>query len=69
MDAVQVAKGPLEGKEHRTPERYFADVLEHLDLQQRSAGRTLFSNEYTRILSLPCMIKTKPVCNIMFVMF
>ena len=28
MDAVEVAKGPPEGKEHRTPERYFADVLE-----------------------------------------
>ena len=28
MDAVEVAMGPPEGKEHRTPERYFADVLE-----------------------------------------
>ena len=28
MDAVEVASGSLEGKEHRTPERYFADVLE-----------------------------------------
>ena len=27
MDAVEVAWGPPEGKEHRTPERYFADVL------------------------------------------
>ena len=28
MDAVEVTRGPPEGKEHRTPERYFADVLE-----------------------------------------
>ena len=28
MDAVELTKGPPEGKEHRTPERYFADVLE-----------------------------------------
>ena len=27
MDAVEVARGLPEGKEHRTPERYFADVL------------------------------------------
>ena len=29
MTAVKLAtEGPPEGKEHRTPERYFADVLE-----------------------------------------
>ena len=28
MNAVEVASGPPEGKEHRTPERYFEDVLE-----------------------------------------
>ena len=28
MDAVEVTRGPSEGKEHRTPERYFGDVLE-----------------------------------------
>lgn len=28
MTAVEVASGPPEGKEHRTPEKYFADVLE-----------------------------------------
>ena len=28
MDAVEVTRGPPEGKEHRTPERYFADVVE-----------------------------------------
>ena len=28
MDAVKLTRGPPEGKEHRTPERYFADVLE-----------------------------------------
>ena len=28
MNAVEVASEPSEGKEHRTPEQYFADVLE-----------------------------------------
>ena len=28
MNAVEVASGLPEGKEHRTPERYFADVVE-----------------------------------------
>ena len=28
MNAVEVASGPPEGKEHRTPEKYFADVIE-----------------------------------------
>ena len=29
MDAVKLAtEGPPEGKEHRTPERYFGDILE-----------------------------------------
>ena len=28
MNTVEVASGPPEGKEHRTPERYFADVVE-----------------------------------------
>ncbi len=28
MNAVEVASGPPEGKEHRTPERYFVDVVE-----------------------------------------
>ena len=28
MDTVEVTRGPPEGKEHRTPEWYFADVLE-----------------------------------------
>ena len=28
MNAVELAREPPEGKEHRTPERYFADVLE-----------------------------------------
>ena len=27
MDAVELARGPPEGKVHRAPERYFADVL------------------------------------------
>ena len=28
MDAVELTRGPPEGKEHCTPERHFADVLE-----------------------------------------
>ena len=38
MDAVEVTRGPPEGKEHRAPERYFADVLEgsHLAAAQCS---------------------------------
>ena len=28
MDVVEVTRGPPKGKKHRTPERYFADVLE-----------------------------------------
>ena len=28
MNAVEVARGPPEGKEHRTLKRYFADVVE-----------------------------------------
>ena len=28
MNTVEVDRGPPEGKEHRTPERYFADVIE-----------------------------------------
>ena len=28
MNAVEVASGLPEGKEHRTPEKYFADVIE-----------------------------------------
>ena len=28
MNVVEVASGPSKGKEHRTPERYFTDVVE-----------------------------------------
>ena len=28
MDVIELTKGPPEGKEHRTPERYFTDVVE-----------------------------------------
>ena len=28
MNVVEVANGPPEGKEHHTPEKYFADVIE-----------------------------------------
>ena len=32
MNVVEVASRPPEGKEHRTPERYFADVVEGFQL-------------------------------------
>ena len=39
MDAVKVAKGPPEGKEHRTAARYFADVLEGSRLVATQCGK------------------------------
>ena len=39
MDAVEVARGPPEGKEHRTLERYFADVLEGSRLVATQCGK------------------------------
>ena len=41
MDAVEVARGPPEGKEHRTPERYFADVLEGSRLAAAQCGQDI----------------------------
>lgn len=41
MDAVEVANGPAEGKEHRTPERYFADVLEGSRLVAAQCGQDI----------------------------
>ena len=64
MNTVELARGPLEGKEHRTPEHYFADVLEG----SRSVGKSLFSNEYIRIV-FALYDETKLVCNIMLDIF
>ena len=59
MDAVKlVTEGPPEGKEHRTPERYFEDVLEgsRIVATQCAKGRHyLLMNIF--MLSLPCMMK------------
>ena len=41
MDAVEMASGPTEGKEHRTPERYFADVLEGSRLVAAQCGQDI----------------------------
>ena len=41
MDAVEVTRGPPEGKEHRTPERYFADVLEGSRLAAAQCSRDI----------------------------
>ena len=59
MNAVELARGPPEGKEHRTPERRQGAA---------SVGRTLFSNEYIRVV-FALYDETKSVCNIIFVMF
>ena len=39
MNIVEVASGPPEGKEHRTPERYFVDVLEGSRLVATQCGK------------------------------
>ena len=42
MNAVKLAtEGPPEGKEHRTPERYFADVLEGSRLAAAQCGQDI----------------------------
>ena len=39
MDAVELTKGPPKGKEHRTPEFYFADVLEGSHIVAAQCGQ------------------------------
>ena len=41
MDAVELTKGPPKGKEHRTPERYFADVLEGSRIVATQCGQNI----------------------------
>ena len=41
MNDVEVASGPPEGKEHSTPERYFADVLEGSRLAAAQCGHDI----------------------------
>jgi len=41
MNAVEVASRPPEGKEHRTPEQYFADVLEGSRLAAVQCGQDI----------------------------
>ena len=41
MIAVEQARGPPEGKEHRTPERYFADVLEGSRIVATQCGQDI----------------------------
>ena len=45
MNTVEVANGPPEGKEHRTPEKYFADVIEGSRLAAAECGQDIISNE------------------------
>lgn len=39
MDIVELTKGPPKGKEHRTPEFYFADVLEGSHIVAAQCGQ------------------------------
>ena len=41
MDAVELTRGAPEGKEHRTPERYFADVLEESRIMAAWCGQDI----------------------------
>ena len=41
MDVVELTKGPPEGKEHRTPERYFLDVLEGSHIVATQCGQDI----------------------------
>ena len=41
MDVVELTKGPPEGNEHRTPERYFADVLEGSRIVATQCGQDI----------------------------
>ena len=41
MNAVELARGPPEGKEHHTPERYFADVLEGSRIVAAQCGQDI----------------------------
>ena len=41
MNAVELARGPPEGKEHRTPECYFADVLEGSRIVATQCGQDI----------------------------
>ena len=56
MNAVELARGPPEGKEHRTPEHYFADVLEGSCIVATQCGQDIFRMNIF-VLSLPCMMK------------
>ena len=58
INATKLAtEGPPAGKEHRTPERYFDDVLEGSRIVARSnVLRTLFLNEYIHVI-LSCRVK------------
>ena len=41
MDALELTKGPPEGNGHRTPERYFADVLEGSRIVATQCGQDI----------------------------
>ena len=54
MDVVEVTRGPPEGKEHRTPERYFADVLEGSRLAAAQCSQdVVFEYMYS---CCPCLV-------------
>ena len=57
MDAVKLAtEGPPTGKEHRTPELYFEDVLKGSRIVEGSVQKTLSLNEYIHVI-MSCTMK------------
>ena len=41
MDVIELTRGSPEGKEHRTPERYFANVLEGSRIAAAQCGQDI----------------------------
>ena len=67
MDAVKlVTEGPPAGKEHRTPELYFDNVLEGSCIVAGQCSKDVILNEVIHIVA-PCIVKQVRLCNIMFV--
>ena len=62
LDAVKLAtEGPPEGKEHRTPEKYFTDVIEGSRLVAAQCLKDIILECIHSCCPLPCIIKTKLV--------
>ena len=68
MNAVKLAtEGPPAGKEHRTPERYFDDVLEGSRTVAEQCAKDIIFEIHS---CCPALYgETKLICNIMLVIF